>query len=313
MNAESSAAGLALTDPGRFAEGPPHELLDELRPRSPADSGKGPTGTQLWLVCSHADIAAISRDTATFSSWAGGIFPHPDQVNPLDVNRNLLLFKDPPEHTKYRKILQTAFTPHSVAKLEDRVRRVVGETLDAVIADGSCDFVSAVAVPIPLRVLSDLMGLPAADHSRLEDWIERIEAAQLSTEPAADTDVFVEMALYLQEQIARQKASGEESLVMSLVEAEVDGSKLADEEILLFFGLLIFAGNDTTRNTLSGGMSALLEHPDQLELLRDEPERIEIEIAIEEILRWTSVVNYFCRTRPSTPRSAAARSRPARR
>jgi cholest-4-en-3-one 26-monooxygenase len=88
-----------LIDPQTFADGPPHTLFDELRGEPPADSGHGPTGTQLWSVCSHADIAAASRDTETFSSYAGGIFPHPDQVNPLDVNRQLLLFKDPPEHT----------------------------------------------------------------------------------------------------------------------------------------------------------------------------------------------------------------------
>ena len=102
------------------------------------------------------------------------------------------------------------------------------------------------------------------------------------------------MAGYLGEQIAAQKEAGGESLVTTLAGAEVDGESLTDPEILVFFALLVFAGNDTTRNTMSGGMRALLDHPDQLELLRAEPERIET--AVEEILRWTSVVNYFCRT-----------------
>lgn len=288
------AAALALTDLERFAAGPPHELFDELRSELPADTGLGPTGTRLWSVCRHADIAAISRDTATFSSWEGGIFPHPDQVSPLEVNRNLLLFKDPPEHTKYRKILQTAFIPHSVAKLEDMVREIVAATLDAVMERGRCDFVADVAVPIPVRVLSELMGLPGSDLPQLEDWITRIEAAQIAPEPNAASDVLIEMSVYLYGQIQAQKESGRESLVMTLVDAEVDGSKLSDAEILVFFALLVFAGNDTTRNTMSNGMLALLEHPDQLELLRAEPERIEV--AVEELLRWTSVVNYFCRT-----------------
>lgn len=295
MSERDEPAGTVLTDLGRFDAGPPHDLFDELRESGrPANSGTGPTGTRLWSVCRHAEIAAISRDTSTFSSWEGGIFPHPDQVNPLDVNRNLLLFKDPPEHTKYRKILQTAFIPNSVAKFEGRVRAIVAEAIDAVIESGRCDFVADVAVPVPLRVLAELMGLPRADEARLEDWIARIEEGQISPEPAASTDVFVEMAGYLHEQIAVQKASGEESLVMTLVDADVDGERLDDQEILLFFGLLIFAGNDTTRNTMAGGMRALLEHPAQFELLRTEPERIEA--AVEEILRWTSVVNYFCRT-----------------
>jgi cytochrome P450 len=269
-------------------------LFDELRREPPADTGLGPQGNRLWSVCSHAAIAAASRDTGTFSSWEAGIFPHSDQVNPLEVNRNLLLFKDPPEHTKYRKILQTAFVPRSVAALEDDVRRIVTEVLDGVIENGRCDFVADVAVPIPLRVLAGLMGLPDGDLPMMEDWITRIERAQISPEPAEATPVLGEMSVYLAGQIEAQKAAGGDSLVTTLAAAEVDGDRLTDAEILVFFALLVFAGNDTTRNTLSGGMLALLEHRDQLELLAREPERIES--AVEEILRWTSVVNYFCRT-----------------
>jgi cytochrome P450 len=283
-----------LTDPQTFADGPPHALFAELRGDSPADSGVGPEGNRLWAVCSHAAIAAASRDTDTFSSYAAGIFPHSDQVNPLEVNRQLLLYKDPPEHTKYRKILQSAFVPRSVAAIEGRLREIVTGVLDAVVEEGRCDFVADVAVPIPLRVLADLMGLPAEDVPRLEDWTERIENAQQSPEPAQATPVLGEMAAYLLEQITAQKEAGGDSLVTTLAAAEVDGESLTDAEILVFFALLVFAGNDTTRNTMAGGMLALLEHPDQLELLRAEPERIEQ--AVEEILRWTSVVNYFCRT-----------------
>lgn len=283
-----------LLDADRFAAGPPHELLDELRAGGPAESGHGPTGTRLISVCRHADIAAISKDPGTWSSYEGGIFPHPDQVNTLDVNRNLLLYMDPPQHTKYRRILQTAFVPHSVNKLEPIVRGIVTEVLDAATAGGSCDFAAEVAVPIPLRVLAELMGLPAADLPQLEAWVEGIERAQQSDTPDEGMVVLGEMTPYLQEQIARQREAGADSLVTTLVAAEVDGESLTEIEILVFFALLIFAGNDTTRNTMSGGMLALLEHPDQLELLRVEPERIGA--AVEEILRWTSVVNYFCRT-----------------
>lgn len=284
----------ALIDPDRFADGPPHAEFDRLRAEPPADTGIGPQGNRLWSVCSYAAIAAASRDTATFSSYAAGIFPHADQVNPLEVNRNLLLFKDPPEHTKYRKILQTAFVPRSVGALEDRVRAIVTDVIDAVVERGSCDFVADVAVPIPLRVLCELMGVPAQDLPRLADWTARIELAQLSPEPAQAAPVLGEMSSYLAEQIALQKEAGEASLVTTLAGAEVDGEGLDDLEILVFFALLVFAGNDTTRNTMAGGMRALLDHPDQLELLVREPERIES--AVEEILRWTSVVNYFCRT-----------------
>ena len=296
-----------LLDPDRFAAGPPSELFDELREGGPAESGHGPTGTRLGSTCSASDIEAVSKDPALWSSWEGGIFPHRDQVNALELNRNLLLFMDPPQHTKYRKILQTAFVPNSVAKLEPMVREIVTAVLDAAEVDASPDgveggglegdFATDVAVPIPLRVLARLMGLPATDLPQLEDWVARIEDSQRSPEPEAGTPVMIEMSGYLAEQIAAQRKRGDdgsESLVMKLVEAEVDGESLTETEILLFFGLLVFAGNDTTRNTMSSGMLALLEHPDQLELLRAEPKRIPA--AVEEILRWTSVVNYFCRT-----------------
>jgi cytochrome P450 len=138
------------------------------------------------------------------------------------------------------------------------------------------------------------MGLPDSDLPKMEDWITRTEEAQISPEPAAGLPVLGEMSAYLAEQIAAQKEAGGESLVTTLAAAEVDGERLTDTEILVFFGLLVFAGNDTTRNTMAGGMRALLDHPDQLELLANEPQRIEA--AVEEILRWTSVVNYFCRT-----------------
>jgi cytochrome P450 len=286
-----------LMDPEWFVDGPPHALFARMRDEAPVRWNEVPgyDARGFWSLTRNADIAAVSRDYGSYSSHRAGIFLNPDQVNPLDVNRNLLLYKDPPEHTKYRKILQTAFTPHAVSKLEDAVRARVARTIDAVIERGECDFVTDIAVPIPIGVLADLMGLPEGDIPRLYEWTEQIEAAQRSPEPAAATPTLMEMAGYLHEQIARQAAEErEDSLVMGLRNAEVDGDKLDDAEILVFFALLVFAGNDTTRNTTSGGLLALLEHPDQMELLREDPSRIPQ--AVEEILRWTSVVNYFART-----------------
>ncbi len=236
----------------------------------------------------------MSRDCETYSNYEGGIFLNPDQVNPLEVNRNLLLFKDPPEHTKYRQILQTAFVPHSVRKLEPQIRALITRTIDAVIEAGACDFVKDIAVPVPLGVLAELMGLPEDDTPKLKRWTQEIEEAQISEESAAALPTLGEMSAYLMEQITAQTEAGADSLVTTLRTAEVDGQKLTDMEILVFFALLVFAGNDTTRNTASGGILALLEHPDQWRMLCERPELIPQ--AVEEILRYTSVVNYFART-----------------
>jgi cytochrome P450 len=282
-----------IVDPKWFEHGPPHELFARMRKEAPVRWNKLSDGSGFWSLTRHADISAVSRDTETFSSYKGGIFLNPDMVNPLDMNRQLLLFKDPPEHTKYRLLLQKAFTPNTVRALEDAVRARVTRTIDAFAGRGSADLAKELAIPVPLLMLMDLMGLPEEDLPKLHEWTDKIEESTRTEEPAAET--FIELAGYLHGQIAAQAEAGvQDSIVMRLREAEVDGEKLDDTEILVFFGLLVFAGNDTTRNTTSDGLLALLQHPDQLAALRDDPSKVPN--AVEEILRWTSVVNYFVRT-----------------
>lgn len=282
-----------------FADGPPHELFKQMRDGAPVrwnECGPETGGDHVpgfWSVTRDEDVAAISRDPASFSSHEGGIFLNPDQVVPLELSRNLLLYKDPPEHTKYRQILQRSFVPHTVRTFEHQVRARITGAIDAVIEAGRCDFVKDIAVPIPLAVLAGLLGLPDEDVPKLKRWTDEIEAAQLAREGSAALPTFGEMAQYLMEQIQIQ-ARGGDTLVTKLREAEVDGNKLSDPEILVFFGLLVFAGNDTTRNTASFGMLALLEHPEQWQMLCED--HALIEHAVEEILRYTSVVNYFART-----------------
>ncbi|MCW3016460.1 MAG: cytochrome [Solirubrobacterales bacterium] len=282
-----------------FQDGPPHALFARMREEAPIRwnrlESEGYPTDGFWSVTRHADVSAISRDTKTFSSHRAGVFLHPDLVMPLDVNRNLLLYKDPPEHTKYRKILQTAFVPNTVNKLETEIRARVTQVLDQVVEAGTCDFVKDVAIPIPLGVLAQLMGIADEDIPKLLHWTEGIEHAQMSGVPGGALDVFMEMAGFLHATIAEQVAAGNsDSLVMRMRAAEVDGQQLDDSEILVFFGLLVFAGNDTTRNTTANGLLALLQHPEQLRQLRDDPSLIPN--AVEEILRYTSVVNYFVRT-----------------
>jgi cytochrome P450 len=278
-----------------WEDGPPHELFSRMRVDAPVRWNRFPDGSGCWSVTSHAEVSAISRDTSTFSSLRGGIFLHPDQVLALDVMSNMLLYMDPPRHTRYRLILQKAFTPHTVAKLEDGIRARVTKTLDKVIERGACDFVEDVAVPIPLGVLTELMGVPEQDIPQFYEWTERIEETQRAPEPNRGADVFAEMAGYLYAQIERQtKEADADSLVTKLRAAEVNGDQLTDLEIVTFFGILAFAGNDTTRNTAATGMLALLEHPEALRELYEDPTLIEN--TVEEILRWTTVVQWFART-----------------
>lgn len=295
QGAQIDLSSVDLTDPSWFHDGPPHTLFARMRAEAPIRWNQFADGSGMWSLTRRADIAAVSKDFATFSTAEKGIFLKPDQVMPLEVLRNLLLFKDPPDHTKYRLILQTAFTPNTVTKLEAGIRARVTRVIDRVIEGGVCDFVSDIAVPIPLGVLCDLLGFPEEDIPRLLAWTDKLEEAIHSPETAAATDTFLAMAGFLNEQIALQTERGDQdSLVMRLRQADIDGDSLTDAEILLFFAVLVFAGNDTTRNTTATGMLALLEHPDQLEHLREDPSRVPA--AVEELLRWTTVVNYFVRT-----------------
>jgi cholest-4-en-3-one 26-monooxygenase len=276
-------------------DGPPHALLARMRAEAPVRWNPLPDGSGCWTVTSHAHIAEVSRDFATYSSHEGGVMLHPDQVLPLAITRNLLLYMDPPQHTDYRLILQKAFTPHAVRAFTEPIRARVTRTIDGFIEGGSADLVGELAVLVPLGVITDLLGVPDEDFEQFLAWTAAIEESTRSPEPEAATEVFGHMAGYLSEQIARQTAAGRQDTILAkLRDAEVDGRPLNDTEILVFFALLAFAGHDTTRNTTSSGILTLLEHPDALAELRADPSLTGA--AVEEILRFTSVVQWFNRT-----------------
>ena len=278
-------------DASLYTHGPPHELFARLRRESPVLETPNPHGGRVWSLFRHADVAAVSKDHETFSSARGGIFLQPDQVAPLELVRNVILYKDPPEHNKYRSVLMPFFTARAVGRWEEMITDVVTRAIDDVIDAGECDFVADLAVPVPLRVLLNLMGVPEADLPRFFAWTEQIEAGQRSPEPNAAVDTFGEMAGYLHEAIQSQLGSDDDTLVRRLNAAEVDGESRDDTEMMLFFALLAFAGNDTTRNTSATGMLALLEHPDAWARVREEDADV-----VEEVLRHTSVVQWFART-----------------
>lgn len=286
--------GLDLFDSDLFKDGPPHELFARLRAEAPVHKTPNPHGGHVWSLFRHDDITAVSKDAETFSSSEKGIFLQPDQVAPLDLVRNVVLYKDPPDHSRYRAVLQPFFTPKAVARLEDLVQRRVTKVLDEVIEDGHCDFVEDVAVPIPLGVLTEIMGVPDEDIPKFYKWTELIEKAQRSSEPGQAVDTFVEMAGYLHGSVQAQLEAQQDTLVKRLKEAEVDGQSLDENELMTFFALLAFAGNDTTRNTCANGINYLLDRPDQMARLRENPEAIEG--AVEEMLRYSSVVQWFART-----------------
>jgi cytochrome P450 len=280
-------------DPELYADGPPHELFARMRAEAPVHWSAQPDGDGFWSLTKAEDIAAVSKDTATYSSNRNGVFVREDVPLPVDVVRAVILGKDPPEHTRYRGIVQKVFTPSTINKQEDKIRARVTRLIDAICEKGECDVVKDLAVELPLQTIAEILGVPHEDRGKLFEWTNRIEAA--GTEGTEDgLAAFGEMAGYLHGLIEQRKQEPADDLITALINAEVEGERLNDLELNAFFGLLMFAGNDTTRNTSSGGVLALLEHPDQYEKLRNDPSLIPG--AVEEILRWVTPVMWFRRT-----------------
>ncbi|GAA0625185.1 steroid C26-monooxygenase Cyp125 [Sporichthya brevicatena] len=283
-----------LSVPEAFVDGPPHELFARLRAQAPVhrNHSRNPYVGDFWSITRAADIEMVSKHATLFSAHERGIWMRSDAAGGLDLMRNMVIFKDPPDHTRYRKLVQVAFTPRTIAHLEDYVRARVTTILDRAAETGSMDLVKDLSLPVPLAVITDLLGAPASDVGKLADWTARLDTGVDAPELGICMEAMMEMAGYLEELILGQIKG--DSLVGLLARAEVDGDRLTEDELLMFFAILVFAGNDTTRNATSSGVLALTEHPDQLQALAADPSRIPN--AVEEILRWSTPLNYFART-----------------
>lgn len=294
--ADIDLANVDLTDFSYFDDGPPYELFARMRseanPHWNALTGSDEPG--FWSFTRFADIAAISRDSDTFSNARGGVFATRNGgAVPLEALREILLAMDAPRHTKQRKVIHGVFTPRLVARREAHVRNTVTELLDDVIEKGSCDFVGDIAVELPLRVIADLLGVPQNDRPTLFDWTNSISLAQATGDMELGMGAIAEMGAYLATLTAERKAKPSDDIVSLLLGAEIDGESLTDDEATFFFGTLMFAGNDTTRNTASGAMRALMEHEGERQKLIANPAMMPG--AVEEMLRWVCPVAYFAR------------------
>jgi cholest-4-en-3-one 26-monooxygenase len=294
--AESTA--INLWDKDRFVDGIPHDWFTTLRREAPvywhegSDAGKG-----FWTLTRYDDVVAVNRDYETYSSARGAVFMWDIPPEALEQQRTLMLNMDPPLHTRYRRLINRGFTPRMVAELEATMRERTIEIIDRVAARGECDFVVDVAAELPLQVIADLMGVPQEDRHKLFDWSNRMIGAEDPeygvTEEQAQT-ASMELYEYASTLAAQRRAEPTDDLISVLTRAEVDGERLTEFEVDLFFLLLSVAGNETTRNLMSHGLLALVEHPDQLERLR--AHRALLPSAVEEMLRWASPVMNFRRT-----------------
>jgi cytochrome P450 len=288
-----------------WLEGPPHELFERLRGECPVHwtsrVSEYPEEAGYWSVTTADDIQAVSRDWRTYSSELGGVTAVSD-VFPLELIRAMFIGMDPPKHDRLKALFQAGFTPKRIAAHEDAIRQIVIDVLDRLEgppARETCDLVNDVAQPVVARVIGSFMGIPPEDDAA---WARLMNSALA----AGDVDINPQGVDKVLEQdipeifercrklIAERQARPTDDLTSVLVHAQVDGEKLEEHEIVMGFFLLVAAGNDSTKATYCSGMRALMENPDQLQLLLDDPSLIPS--AVEESLRMFPAFAHFRRT-----------------
>ena len=289
-----------LTDPAVFAAGVPHDFFARMRRESPVFWHHGAhERLDFWAVTRYADIITVSRDAATYSSERHGVL----LGDTGGVGTELLMInQDPPRHTRLRNLVARLFTPKYIRELRPSLQASANAIADRAIAMGEFDFVTEVAAELPLIVIADLIGIPQSDRHKVFEWSNRMigredpeygvsEADAGAESLAAATELFA----YAAELGAERLAAPQDDIITKLLHAEVDGEKLTHDEFIFFFLLLAVAGNETTRNLMSGGMVALGDHSDQYALLNSDRERY-LDGAVEEMLRYVSPVISFRRT-----------------
>ncbi|ORA48636.1 steroid C27-monooxygenase [Mycolicibacterium chubuense] len=294
--------GYDFTDPDVLLAGIPVTEFAELRRTAPVwwneqqESVFGDGG--YWVISRHADIKAISRDGALWSTnRKGAVMRLPDGVtsDQLELTKALLINHDAPEHTRLRKIVSRLFTPRAIATLERKLAVAARDIVAAAAAKDSGDFVDDVAMGLPLLAIADLIGVPEADREKLFAWTNTI---MNTDDPDFDTDhvaANAELMGYAYAMAEERRRCPADDIVTRLVQADMnaeEGEAITDVEFAFFVILLAVAGNETTRNAMTHGMNAFLENPDQWELFKRERPQT----AVDEIIRWATPVHCFQRT-----------------
>ena len=249
-----------------------------------------------WVVTKHKDVKEVSRRNDVFSSNKKTALPrYRDEADPrsLEAGKVVLLNQDAPHHTHLRKIISRAFTPRAIESLRDELRDRAQDIAKPAAAEGSGDFVEQVSCELPLQAIAGLMGVPQEDRMKLFHWSNQMVGDQDPEYSRNDpTAASVELIMYGMQMAAERGKNPGEDLVTKLVQADVEGHKLTDDEFGFFVILLAVAGNETTRNSITQGMMAFTEFPDQWELFKRERPAT----AADEIVRWATPVTSFQRT-----------------
>jgi cytochrome P450 len=298
--ADLEPASIDLSTTDLFHDGPPHEAFRVLRDREPVHwnppnprwvGSRDPGG--FWSITKAADISAVARDSEG-TSVNEGILQNGDEPLPVEVMRTQLTGMDPPRHTKYRKLLTSAFTARAVAAQGEAIRARTTKLLDAMMDSPDQDFVRDFAALLPSQVIADMLGFPPEMDRQFHIWTNDILDMQNSGAQERAARAFREIDEYTAELVEQRLREPREDLLTRLLFAEEDGDRLDPAELGSFVTQMIVAGNDTTLASLAGGVWALSQHPEQWSALRHDPSVMRN--AVEEIIRWVSPILYTRRT-----------------
>ena len=301
MPSPSLPPGFDFTDPDLNCARLPVEELAELRRTAPIWWNAQPPGNcfdddGFWLVTKHKDVKEISRHSEVFSSQektALPRYPESSQVEQIEGGKLVLLNMDAPHHTHLRQIISRGFTPRAVERLREDLDRRAQDIARTAAAEGSGDFVEQVACELPLQAIAGLLGVPLEDRKKLFDWSNQMVSDDDPEFAHHDNGTAsVELIMYAMQLAALRAEEPGDDIVTKLIQADVEGHKLSDDEFGFFMVLLAVAGNETTRNSITHGMIAFAEHPDQWELYKERRPAT----AVDEIVRWATPVTSFQRT-----------------
>ncbi len=281
---------------GTWARGVPHDQFDRLRRIAPVYWHPEPDGPGFWAVTRHADVRTVSHDWETFSSELGATFIPTQDEEAMAQLRLTILNMDPPRHNRARRLVSKAFTPRMISKLTDEIERRAEAVVDSVVDHNGCEFVADIAAQVPVQMICEMIGLEPELWPRMfevsNDLIgSRDDPEYAHVDPEASSGEIYALCDAVAED---RRHDPRDDLMTALVEAELDGERLDNMELDLFFITLVVAGNETTRNLINHSMLALIEHPEQAQRLRDDPSLWDS--AVEEMLRWGTSINNFRRT-----------------
>lgn len=282
-----TALAAGILEAGLYASDP-HPLFTRLRAEAPVawNEERG-----FWAVTTHADVSAIGFDHETFCARRGILV---DEIGVTYETPPTMMHTDPPAHTRYRRLVQPGFKPTVVRALEPAIRARARALVDGIEAGATVDVVEALSVPLPLQVISEIMGLPVDDWERFYEWSEAVIPGATDWPEERRTQLQGEMITFLIDLSSRRRENPSTDVLSELAQASIDGDQLSEAELAMFLVQLLVAGNETTRNLLSGGLVAMAENPGQWEQMASD--RSLVPGAVEEMLRWTTPVVSFMRT-----------------